>query len=268
MGGMTADHPHTKFAESRPHKSKGEVQARHELGAALRDSPIPTDELTGNLALYLDRKQLMDLLALDHLYRSIVQIPGVIMEFGVRWGRHLGAFTSLRALHEPYNVHRRVIGFDTFTGFPDVSPIDQANRHAHPGGLNVTPDYRNHLDRVLATLESTDPLGHVRRTFCLTGDVRETLPAYLAENPQTHVALAYFDLDLYEPTHDALNIIRPYLCTGSVLVFDQLGHAKWPGETLAVREVLGSDIPLETLPGYPGPVFVRWPPATNPSMNK
>jgi hypothetical protein len=35
--------------------------------------------------------------------------------------------------------------------------------------------------------------------------------------------------------------VLPYLSEGSLLAFDQLGHAKWPGETAALRDVLGSD---------------------------
>ncbi len=76
---------------------------------------------------------------------------------------------------------------------------------------------------------------HIRRTLIVQGDVRETLPRYLDQNPQTVIALAYFDLDLYEPTRDTLEAIRPYLTKGSVLAFDELAHAKWPGETAAPR---------------------------------
>lgn len=263
-----SDYPHPdQSASALPHESAGEARSRQELAALMRETPIPPGELIDNLPLYLGRKQLMDVLALDGLYRGILNLPGVIMEFGVRWGRHLGTLTALRAIHEPYNVHRRVVGFDTFTGFPDVSEVDRVSRHAKPGGLAVTPDYENHLGRVIAAHESADALGHVRRTLWRTGDVRQTLPAYLADNPQTIVAFAYFDLDLYEPTRAALATIVPYLTTGSVLAFDQLGHAKWPGETLALRETLGrSDLSLQLLPGFPTPTYLRWQPESRPPV--
>jgi hypothetical protein len=244
---------------SMPHQSRGERDAQARLAAALAQSPIPPDELPDNLSLYLSRQQVTDLLAMDALYRLILDVPGVIMEFGVRWGRHLGSFTTLRNLHEPYNVHRRVVGFDTFAGFPDVSEIDQRSRHGVVGGLTVTDGYLDHLEKVLAAHESAGPLGHVRRTWCVTGDVRQSVPQYLQENPQTVIALAYFDLDLYEPTRDVLAAIRPYLCAGSVLAFDQVGHAKWPGETQALREVLGTRTRrLHLIPGFPTPAFLRW----------
>lgn len=58
---------------------------------------------------------------------------------------------------------------------------------------------------------------------------------YLEANPQTITVLAYFDLELYEPTLATLRATSPYLTCGSVIAFDQHNHAKWPGETAAPR---------------------------------
>jgi hypothetical protein len=62
---------------------------------------------------------------------------------------------------------------------------------------------------------------------------------YLEKNPETIVALAYFDLDLYEPTKACLEAIRPRLVKGSVLGFDELNDPDSPGETIALNEVFG-----------------------------
>jgi hypothetical protein len=72
------------------------------------------------------------------------------------------------------------------------------------------------------------------------GDVRDTLPAYLQNNPETIIAFAYFDMDLYEPTKCCLEMIKPYLTKGSVIGFDELALSNWPGETMALREVWGT----------------------------
>jgi hypothetical protein len=73
----------------------------------------------------------------------------------------------------------------------------------------------------------------------VTGDVIHTLPAFLESQPSTIIALALFDLDLYEPTKVSRQLIKPYLTRGSVLVFDQVGYRKWPGETRALAEAIG-----------------------------
>jgi hypothetical protein len=222
-------------------------------------TPIPPDELVDNLTLYLRRQPLTDLLSLDALYRMVLDIPGVIMEFGVHRGRHLAALTALRGVYEPYNPHRRIVGFDTFTGFPEVTDADATSPNAIPGRFSLASDYPGHLRAILDAHEHGEHLGHIRRTLIVRGDVRDTLPRYLATNPHTIIALAYFDLDLYEPTRQTIKSIRPYLTQGSVLAFDELAHAKWPGETAALRDTLGTDHgPLRSLPGRATPVYLRW----------
>ncbi|MFI9487385.1 TylF/MycF/NovP-related O-methyltransferase [Promicromonospora sp. NPDC052451] len=241
-----------------PHESPREAETRRALAEHLATTPIPPDELVDNIGLYLRRRPLADVLTMDALYRMARDVPGVIMEFGVHRGRHIATLTVLRGIHEPYNPHRRIIGFDTFTGFPDVSAHDTP-QSAVPGRFGLGSDYPHHLRTVLDAHESDEPLGHIRRTLLVQGDVRETLPRYLADNPQTVIALAYFDLDLYEPTLDALKAIRPYLTQGSILAFDELAHAKWPGETSALRDWLGTDVSaLRTIPGFATPAYLRW----------
>lgn len=226
-----------------PHESEHERHIRCRLAHLLASTPVPPGDLVDNLALYLRRQPLTDLLSLDALYRMILDVPGVIMEFGVHHGRHLAALTALRGVYEPYHPQRRIIGFDTFTGFPDVAEIDATCPSAVVGRFALADDYPSHLRDVLDAHEAAEHLGHIRRSLIIEGDVRETLPRYLADNAHTIVALAYFDLDLYEPTRQAINALRPYLTQGSVLAFDQLAHAKWPGETAALRETLGTITP-------------------------
>ena len=104
-----------------------------------------------------------------------------------------------------------------------------------------------------------EPLRHIQRTLGVEGDVRETLPQYLENNPHTVVALACFDLDLYEPTRAVLEKIRPYLTKGSIVAFDELAHAKWPGETSALRDTLRTDAcRLRLLPGHATPAYLIW----------
>ncbi|WP_159942007.1 MULTISPECIES: class I SAM-dependent methyltransferase [unclassified Nocardiopsis] len=244
-----------------PHDSEAELLTRRTLARLLAETPIPEEELVDALPLYLRRQQLADLLSMDALYRMVLDIPGVIMEFGVRHGRHLGAFTALRGVHEPYNPFRRVVGFDTFTGFPDVSPVDEVSPSAVVGRFALPEGYPDHLRAVIAAHESAEHLRHISdRTIVVEGDVRETLPRYLEDNPHTVVALAYFDLDVYEPSRRVLELIRPYLTRGSVLAFDELDHPKWPGENVAVRETLGLGAGgFRLLPGRPAPAYLRWP---------
>jgi hypothetical protein len=46
-------------------------------------------------------------------------------------------------------------------------------------------------------------------------------------------------VDLYEPTKVALQTFVPRMPRGAVIVFDELNAKMFPGETVAVDEVLG-----------------------------
>lgn len=248
----------TTYDRTLPHEAEHEATVRRGLAALLHASPIPQAELADNLSLYLYGKTLRNILAMDQLYQQIRDTPGAIFEFGVHRGRHLATFTTLRAHHEPYNPHRRIVGFDTFTGFPEVSDKDTIHS-AVPGRFAVDEDYPDHLRDVLAMHEQLEPLRHIQRTLVVDGDVRDTLPQYLKDNPHTIIALAYFDLDLYEPTRVALEQIQPYLTKGSIVAFDELAHAKWPGETSAVRDTLGTNAArLRLMPGHATPTYLVW----------
>lgn len=219
--------------------SQAEREARARLTECFHRQPLPDDEVLSNLGLFLPRQTLMRMLYLQELYLAMLPTPGVIMEFGVRWGQSLAVLTALRGIHEPYNYTRTLVGFDTFSGFRSVHARDGADPAVAVGNYAVTAGYADYLREVLALHEQACPLPHIVKHELVVGDVRETLPDYLARRPETLVALAIFDLDLYEPTKACLDAIRPHLTRGSVLAFDELASPTFPGETVALRETLG-----------------------------
>lgn len=218
---------------------------------------IPRDQLLENLELYVRPQRIAAILSLQQLYLKILDVHGVIVEFGVRWGRHLSVFSALRAFYEPYNFYRKILGFDTFAGFLEPASEDGDSDRVHVGSMGVSEGYELYLDRILALHEAEAPLAHIKRTFLVKGDAPVELARYLKENPETIVALAYFDMDLYQPTRDCLQLILPFLTKGSVLAFDELMHSEFPGETLALREVLDiTQYRIQRFPSSPYPCYV------------
>jgi hypothetical protein len=215
--------------------------ARRTLADLFGRSPLPREQLLVNLPLYMRSTVVAKLLYVDELYRQIVRVPGVIMEFGVWWGANLALFESLRAVHEPYNHSRKVIGFDTFTGYPAIGPEDGDSDVAKVGTYGTTPGYEQHLTEVLDYHQRENVTGHIQKYEIVKGDASETVDRYLRDHPETIIALAYFDLQLYEPTKACLEAIRPHLTRGSVVALDELNCAEFPGETRALRETWGLD---------------------------
>ena len=53
------------------------------------------------------------------------------------------------------------------------------------------------------------------------------------------ISLLHLDLDLYTPTKKVLEIEIDRMPKGAMVVFDEINHEDYPGETIAVIEQLG-----------------------------
>ena len=220
--------------------SQSEKDLQKQFVELLKQSPIPDDELLPNLGLYLSSKNLSRILFFYEIYQKILNTHGVVMEFGVRWGQNLSLMTALRGIFEPFNRHRKIIGFDTFgAGFIGVSEQDGKAGRIKDGDFSVSEDYDTYLSNILQIQEALNPIGHLKKHSLEKGDGSKTIGEYLKRHPETLVSLAIFDFDIYQPTKAALEAIKPHLFKGSVLVFDELCDDIFPGETIALRETLG-----------------------------
>lgn len=215
--------------------SEKEIASRKTLVKYLKNTPIPDEELLSNLGLYLNRQTLSRIMFMNELYKKIVNRHGVIMEFGVRWGQNLSLFSSFRGMHEPYNYNRKIIGFDTFSGFVGVNSKDGDLVNA--GDYSVTEKYKDYLNDILKIHQDNSPIPHINKFELIEGDATITVNDYLDKNPHTIISLAYFDFDIYKPTKDCLTSILPFLTKGSIIAFDELNCKEFPGETLAFKEV-------------------------------
>lgn len=220
--------------------SDSEVNKRNVFfNEMFKKNPIPDNELLNNLGLYINRQTLSIILYMHRLYRKIINVHGEIIEFGTRWGQNLALFESFRGIYEPYNYNRKIIGFDTFTGFPEVHSKDGNN--VSKSGYSVSDDYESYLNKRLNYHKSESPLNHIQKYEIVKGDATKTIYDYLDKHPETIVALAYFDFDIYLPTKECLEAIKDRLTKGSILAFDELSCSNFPGETLAFKEVFELD---------------------------
>jgi hypothetical protein len=219
--------------------SNQETNLRESFLKTYQDSPIPENEILPNLGLFTSRQLISKILFLNELYQKIIHTHGVIMEFGVRWGQNLSLFHSFRGIYEPFNHNRKIVGFDTFSGFPSVHEKDGNDPIIMENAFSVTEGYEDYLDTVLKYHQQESPIPHMKKYELVKGDASKTIHEYLKNNPETIIAFAYFDFDIYEPTYECLKAILPHLTKGSILAFDELNCPAFPGETLAVKELLG-----------------------------
>lgn len=225
-----------------------ELDQRKKFFDLYSSNPIPDGEKLSNLGLFVKRQELSKVIYLNHIYNQILNTHGVIMEFGTRWGQNLVTLSSLRGMYEPYNYSRKIVGFDTFAGFEGVSDKDGGHGIIRKGSFSVTEGYEQYLNEVLAYHEMESPLAHIRKFELVKGDATVEIKKYLEAHPETIVALAYFDFDIYEPTLKCLEAILPYLSRGGVIAFDELTDPHFPGETVALRETLANKFRIRRVP--------------------
>jgi hypothetical protein len=218
--------------------SERQAKAREALGRLFETSPLPTEQMLQNLGLFIRSGAFAKFLFLDDIYRQIVSVPGDVVEFGTWWGQSLVTFLNLRAIYEPYSA-RKIIGFDTFAGYPALTERDKASETIKVGGYGVSENYEAILRELLDYHEEENVLSHIKKFELVRGDVTKTAGEYYQQRPEALVALAFFDMALYEPTKAALLAIKDRLVPGSILAFDELADPDYPGETEAVREVIG-----------------------------
>lgn len=244
----------TKTAHSithAPEKSDSYKHYEEFLAEAFFNSTIPRHELVENSFLFLTTQHVKRTLFFYEIYKKIVDVPGVVMHFGSRWGRHLALFESFRTIFEPFNYGRTIIGFDTFTGFPDRFDAEKDKNAPlmKEGYLATAPGYETELDMIMKAREALAPMGHVKKYEIIKGDVTETFPAYMDKNPHTVVAFAHLDVNLFGPTKICLERLKKHVTKGSIIAIDEVSFNEIPGQTLAVQEVFGlSNIRLERVP--------------------
>jgi hypothetical protein len=166
---------------------------------------------------------------INHLeiYNKIIELPGDIMEFGVYKGASLVRLLSFRDLMEN-NHSRKVWGFDIFGKFPDSSTIASdknfIEKFENAGGYGIS---KEDLDLILANKG-------FRNYKLVEGDIIQTLPVFLKENPFIKISLLHIDVDVYEPTKIILENLWDRIVKGGILMLDDYGTVE--GETKAVDD--------------------------------
>lgn len=216
-------------------ENENEKILREEFLKLYSEASITNNEIIQNIGLFINRMNLSRILFMQDLYLKIIEVHGIIIEFGVRWGQNMSLYSNLRGIYEPFNYNRKIVGFDTFQGFPKVDSKD--GKKIKAGDYNVTKNYELYLEKVLAYHESESPINHKRKFELIKGDATKTFKQYLTNNPETIIAFAYFDI--YKPTKICLELLMERVTKGLVIAFDELNCHDFPGETIAVMETLG-----------------------------
>lgn len=215
-------------------------QRFEEYAGYFERSSLPTELKLANFPKYVRRQDISRFLAKNELFKLQIDLPGVIVECGCYAGGGLLTYSQLSSIYEPYNHQRRIVGFDTFSGFPSTSEMDRStDSNWAKGDLHVDDGIVSEISKAIELNDGNRALQHIPKTKLIVGDAIETIPKFIAENPHVVVSMLYLDFDLYAPTKAALEAFVSRMPRGAVLAFDELNAESFPGETIALFETIG-----------------------------
>jgi hypothetical protein len=186
------------------------------------------------------------------LYKSIIDLPGTIAEFGVYKATSLIRWLSLREIFETTST-RKIIGFDAFGSFP-TEGLNKVN-----SDLNFVQNFEKGGGDGLSIEETKSILKFKEFTNyeLINGDVRDSLPNFLKKNNSERFSLIHLDMDVYEPTAFVLENLYERLVIGGLIIVDDYNTVE--GATIAVDEFISknSNLKIEKLPYNNIPSFIR-----------
>lgn len=237
--------------------SQNDRKAYEMIEQAFDASDLPVLEKLDSFPRFVSKRSLTHFLCRYEIYKKIININGAIIECGVLNGAGLFTWASLSNIFEPVNYNRKVIGFDTFEGFPNVAQQDE-NLEKSP----AIGDFRgDSLENILLSVEKhrfERLLPHIPTIELVKGDFCVTADAFLERNKHLLVAMLYLDFDLYQPTKKALEMFLPRMGKGSIICFDELNCSQFPGETLAMLETLDiKNYVIERFPEHPWVSYIQ-----------
>jgi hypothetical protein len=209
------------------------------LANVWESSPDSTSIKLSEFPKYVPKNSLMQFISRYELYKLIENVPGDIIELGVCGGKGLFSFVQSVFINEPLYQWRKIIGFDTFQGFPSISDKDNLNSNSHLKQINS--HYEDSYDELMKLKKIHEDFRFINsneQIKLIKGDVKYTIPKYLEENEGLMISLLYFDLDLYEPTKFALELLWDRIPKGGIIVFDNAIMDTWSGEAIALHEIL------------------------------
>jgi hypothetical protein len=186
------------------------------------------------------------LVAHFELYKKARHLEGSIIKCGITAEEGFTRFTLIRSLIK-HRSEQQLVAFEKATTPSFLSPSTTISKRLqfkiNNAGISIDNSNEALLQKAMKEQVNYIP-----------GDVSDTIPDFLIENPEVKIAFLNIDLDEYEATMSALDFLYPRLVEGGILVMDN--YYKKEGEFKAVndyfwgRKVLINNFSINRGPHY------------------
>lgn len=237
------------------------LKSREKLFELMNNYPSSDDEKERSLFLFIRGSLMARLFGVQEVYQKIINIPGCIIDVGTWRGQTAVMCENLRSIYETLNLNRRIIAFDTFTGYKGFTSNDNSTSLHKNGTYSTGEEYDELLKEIIELHEKNNALGHnYGKHKIIKGDCQQTIPDFFNENSNEFVSLSFFDVNSYNPTLEAFKTIYNKTVTGGVIAFWQLSRK---GEVIQAEGKVYVDEILNKYPhslhsckSYPGLCYI------------
>ena len=170
-------------------------------------------------------------------------VPGDIVELGVFKGSGLMAWLKANELTSVNQ--KKIYGFDIFDHEALVSEIETQDATLMRELFEKRGFKANGFDEILKDIVIN---AGFRNFQIIVGNVLETMPVFLQNNPGFRASIINFDLDTSEPTRFCLNQLWDRLVPGGVMIFDDYGVNEWTESDAVDAFIKTKSLPLNSTP--------------------
>lgn len=180
-----------------------------------------------NFLFNSDRNVFFKMMMRFQLFNKVKELNGDIVECGVFKGSGMVLWLKLLDLYSPHDI-RKVIGFDFFDrNFVDKIEDDTDREMMSQvfTRCNDLEDYDISEEGIYTKILDCDISKN--RFELVKGDISITSRKFCEERPGFRISLLYMDLDLEEPTYEALRNFWSRVVKGGIIVFDEYSYHTW-----------------------------------------
>jgi hypothetical protein len=183
-----------------------------------------------------DIKLLGKLLHRFQFFNQIKDLPGDIVEIGVFKGSGIATFSKFVEIFSP-NSNKKIIGFDIFNTHKADIILDKDNKIDKESMQCVYSKVDNNELTLKKVKERLEKMNIDKKYILVEGDVEESIPNFIKENPGLRISLLYIDVDLERPTYYALKYLWDRILPGGIIIFDEYEYHKF-SECVGVEKFL------------------------------
>jgi hypothetical protein len=158
------------------------------------------------------------------------------VEIGVFKGSGVATFSKFIDIYCP-NSNKKIVGFDFFNPSGSNKMLEKDGSHDKEH-MNIvfsrTSDDERELVNVVRRL---DDMNIDKKYMLIEGDVEQTIPKFIQENPGFRISMLYIDVDIERPTYFALKYLWDRVLPGGIIVFDEFEYHKF-SESCGVEKFL------------------------------